>query len=107
MSRADAGLAGLKGLWDGACSSGASLRAPHPWPGQGDTNRILIGEAFFRHRPWDDPRNVRDPLDGINHKPDGFGCAGSESTQFLMGDGSVRRMFHKIDPEVLKQLSRP
>lgn len=83
------------------------VRAPHPWPGQGDTNRILIGEAFFRHRPWGDPRNVRDPLDGINHKPDGFGCAGSESTQFLMGDGSVRRMFHKIDPEVLKQLSRP
>jgi hypothetical protein len=83
------------------------VRAPRRWPGQGDENRILIGEAFFRHRAWGDPRNVRDPLDGINHKPDGFGCAGSQSAVFLMGDGSVRAMHHKIDPEVLKQLSRP
>lgn len=76
------------------------------WPGQGDENTILIGEAFFRHRAWGDPRNVRDPLDGINRKPDGFGCAGSEAALFLMGDGSVRRMSQQTDPSVLRQISR-
>lgn len=83
------------------------VRTRGTWSGQGDEHSILIGEAFFRHRAWGDPRNVRDPLDGINRKPDGFGCVGSNSAMFLMGDGSVRMMYQQIDPEVLRRLSRP
>jgi hypothetical protein len=59
-------------------------------------------------RPWGDPINWRDPAKGINQVHDGFGGpTGSHAVQFLLADGSVRRIGDDIDPTVLRALATP
>ena len=74
----------------------------------GLSETILIGEATERLRPWCDPANVRDPRDGINQVPWGFGAPPHvHGATFLMCDGRVRTISEDIDPTVLKALATP
>ncbi len=75
------------------------------WIGQ--SNLLLIGEVNSDFVAWGRPDNSRHASIGIN-APGGFGGpAGSDGAQFVMADGSVRLINKKIDPHVLKSLSRP
>jgi len=74
----------------------------------GTSMTLLIGEVNTAFKPWGHPANFRDPANGINTTPHGFGGArGSGGTQFVMADGSVRFVSDQISPEVLKALSTP
>lgn len=75
-------------------------------PADGASNTLLIGEVNANFSPWGKPGNVRDPAIGLG-RPDGFGGAAPDATQFLMVDGSVRSIPNDIDPSVLKALATP
>jgi hypothetical protein len=69
---------------------------------------IMAGEVKENFRPWGDPVNWRDPAQGVQKSPDGFGGPWADGgTQFLMMDGSVRRVNKDIDPAVLRALATP
>lgn len=74
----------------------------------GATNTLLIGTAGRNHKAWGYPANVRDPGEGLNRTPTGFGGPpGQRSAHFVMADGSVREMNDKTDPRILKALATP
>lgn len=69
---------------------------------------ILIGTAGDRFKPWGHPANLRDPSDGINRSPEGFGGPrGWHGAMVLMCDGAVRMMNEKTDPKILRALATP
>jgi len=68
---------------------------------------LFLGEIRENFRAWGDPSNLRDPALGVNRSPVGFGAPWSYGTQFVMGDGSVRRISDRVPPEVLLQLATP
>jgi len=53
------------------------------------------------------PINWRDPVEGINKSPDGFGAPWSGGANFMLMDGSVRFLSNGIDPKVLRAPSTP
>src|SRR5437016_14010890 len=68
----------------------------------GTANTLLIGTAGRNHKPWGYPANVRDPGEGLNRTPNGFGGPrGQRSAHFVMADGSVREISDKADPRIL------
>lgn len=71
----------------------------------GMSNTLGFGEAGGSFAAWGEPTNYRDPLLGFNAGPKSFGNPDSESTQFLMLDGTVREIKHDIAPDVLRGLS--
>ena len=74
----------------------------------GLSHTIMAGEVKENFRPWGDPVNWRDPALGVQKSPDGFaGPWADGGTQFLMMDGSVRRISKDIDPAVLRALATP
>ncbi len=74
----------------------------------GTSNTLFVGEVAERFQPWASPWNVRDPADGINRVPWGFGGPpGQSGAQFLLCDGTVRLISRQVDPAVLKALSTP
>lgn len=73
----------------------------------GASNTILAGEVKAEIKAWADPTNVRDPVLGINAVDDGFGAPWTGGAQFVLGDGAVRFISEKIDPQVLKALATP
>jgi hypothetical protein len=74
----------------------------------GLSNTIMAGEIKENFRPWGDPLNYRDPAEGVQQSPDGFGGPWSDGeTQFLMMDGSTRQVGKDIDPAILKALATP
>ncbi len=74
----------------------------------GTANTLLFGEVTERLRPWCDPANVRDPADGINKVPWGFGgMSHQKGAYFAFCDGSVNLVSDSIDPAILKALSTP
>lgn len=74
----------------------------------GTSNTLLIGTVGRNHKPWGYPANVRDPGEGLNRTPTGFGGPlGQRSAHFVMVDGAVREMSDKVDPRVLKALATP
>jgi hypothetical protein len=74
----------------------------------GTSNTIMAGEVWAAYRPWGHPRNWRDPAAGIHTTPDSFGSPMKpDYAQFLMADGSVRSVYKKTSPDVLKALSTP
>jgi hypothetical protein len=75
----------------------------------GTSNTILAGEVGTYFRPWGYPANWRDPARGIHTGPDSFGTpiGNSESTQFVMADGSVRSIRNDVSPAILRALSTP
>lgn len=73
----------------------------------GTSNTILAGEVRSGIKAWGDPTNFRDPTEGINRNPRGFGSKFKGGTHVLLGDGSVRFLSEDIDPGVLKALSTP
>ena len=74
----------------------------------GLSHTIMAGEVKENFRPWGDPVNWRDPAQGVQKSPDGFGGPWADgSTQFLMMDGSVRSINKDIDPSLLKALATP
>ena len=74
----------------------------------GAANTLLFGEVRERLRPWCDPANVRDPADGINQVPWGFGgMSHQKGAYFALCDGSVKLVSDSIDRTVLKALSTP
>lgn len=74
----------------------------------GTANTLLFGEVTERLRPWCDPANVRNPAEGINKVPWGFGgLPHRKGAYFAFCDGSVNLVSDSIDPAVLKALSTP
>lgn len=73
----------------------------------GTSNTILAGEVRSGIKAWGDPTNFRDPTEGINRNPRGFGSKFKGGTHVLLGDGAVRFVSEDIDPGVLKALSTP
>ncbi len=73
----------------------------------GSSNTILAGEVRSDIKAWGDPTNFRDPTEGINRNPRGFGSHFKGGAHVLMGDGAARFLSEDIDPEVLKALSTP
>jgi prepilin-type processing-associated H-X9-DG protein len=70
-------------------------------------NLILCGEVVSDFAAWGDPANLRDPADGVNRVPHGFGSTSERGANFLMLDGSVRFLANKIDSELLARLATP
>ena len=73
----------------------------------GTAQTILAGEVAGQFKPWGYPTNWRDPADGVNRSPRGFGGPYKGGANFLMADGSVKFLKDTIDPKVLKALSTP
>lgn len=73
----------------------------------GLSQTLFLGEVCENFRAWGDPSNLRDPALGVNRSPVGFGAPWPSGTQFLMGDGSVRRISDRVSPEVLLQFATP
>lgn len=73
----------------------------------GAANTILAGEVVERVPEWGQPANWRDPVQGINRVPTGFGSPTGELAVFAMADGSVRTISASVDPRVLRALSTP
>ncbi len=71
----------------------------------GTANIILAGEVVAGFRPWGDPRNLRDPVQGLNRSAATFGGP-HPVTQVVMGDGSVRTFSSDTDPDFLELLAR-
>jgi Protein of unknown function (DUF1559) len=71
-------------------------------------NTFVVGEVNAEFKPWSHPGNWRDPGQGINRSPQGFGGASNSSgAHLLMADGSVRFVSGTTDPTVLKALGDP
>jgi hypothetical protein len=73
----------------------------------GLSNTLFLGDVRFRHKAWGDPSNTRDLTLGINQRADGFGSNFSGGAHFLAGDGSVRFLSNRTDPQVLEALATP
>ncbi|QDT40080.1 hypothetical protein Pan241w_01330 [Gimesia alba] len=73
----------------------------------GTSYTLLAGEVKSGIKAWGDPTNFRDPMLGINQSPRGFGSPYQGGAHFLLGDGSVRFVTDKIDPQILKTLATP
>jgi hypothetical protein len=74
----------------------------------GTSKTILVGEVNSQFKPWGSPTNWRDPQDGLNKSPSGFGGPWKGGvTNFVMADGSVHALHESINPVVLKALSTP
>ena len=73
----------------------------------GTSNTILAGEVRSHFVPWGKPGNWRDPRLGINQSPLGFGSPSKGGANLLLGDGTVRFISEKIDPDVLRRLGDP
>jgi len=87
---------------------GANTRLDPFVPPQLGATTLLIGEVNTGFRPWAHPVNWRDPANGINRSPDGFGGPRmSGGAQFSMADGSVRFISENVSPDVLEALARP
>lgn len=87
------------------------LGGPKPWRlaeiRDGETRTILCGEAVAAARPWGDPINWRDPARGIGERPDSFGGAFTDVTQFVFADGHTTALSNKMDPAVFRALCTP
>lgn len=69
---------------------------------------IAIGEVAENFQAWASPWNRRDPADGINDVPWGFGGpTWQNGAQFGFLDGSVRLLSKNIDRKVLKAMGTP
>jgi hypothetical protein len=74
----------------------------------GTSNTLAIGEVAENFQPWASPFNRRDPADGINDVPWGFGGPPwQHGAQFALADGSVRLVSKNIDRKVLRALGTP
>jgi prepilin-type processing-associated H-X9-DG protein len=73
----------------------------------GGSQTIMAGEAAGGFRPWGYPANWRDPAQGINRSPDGFGGPYKGGASVLFADGSVRFLKDSLDLRILKALSTP
>lgn len=66
---------------------------------------VIVGEAAGNFKPWADPANLRDPLDGICTSADAFGNTQGTGCYFLKADGRVRFISADVDPSVLQAIS--
>ena len=73
----------------------------------GTSETILMGEVREAFRAWGDPRNLRDPAEGVKCGPASFGAPGPAPTQFLMCGGNALMIDDAVDAEVLRQLATP
>jgi hypothetical protein len=74
----------------------------------GRSNTLLIGEVNSGFKPWGSPFNWRDPAQGIQGGPNGFGGpSGSRGVNFVMADGSIRFFRNSTNPAVIKALGTP
>lgn len=74
----------------------------------GTSTTLAIGEVAENFQPWASPWNRRDPADGINDVPWGFGGPpAANGAYFTFVDGSVREISRNIDRQVLTALGTP
>lgn len=74
----------------------------------GTSNTLAIGEVAENFQPWASPWNRRDPADGINDVPYGFGGPPSQNGAiFAFFDGQVRMISRNVDRDLLKSLGLP
>jgi hypothetical protein len=71
------------------------------------SNTLLFGEIDKRIPAWGNPLNGRDPMIGLNTSPFGFGGPFIAVVQFAFADGSVKPIYEKTEPEVLRALATP
>lgn len=76
-------------------------------PSDGAANTILCGEVVSDFTAWGNPANLRDPADGVNQTPRGFGSTDERGANFLMLDGAVRFLASETDQDVLARLATP
>jgi hypothetical protein len=72
----------------------------------GGSNTLMYGEAAGHFKPWGQSGNWRDPADGINTSPDGFGGPDGGAV-FVFCDNHVRFIASDIDQAVLRALATP
>lgn len=74
----------------------------------GTSQTLAIGEVAENFQPWLSPYNRRDPADGVNAVPWGFGGPPWQyGAYFSMVDGSVRFVSRDIDRTLLTALGTP
>ena len=73
----------------------------------GLSNTIYSGNSSGNYAPWGHPTNWRDPSQGINNSPVGFGSPFRGGSHVAMSDGAVKFISETIDPELLRALSTP
>jgi len=73
----------------------------------GTSNTFLLGQVAGRYRPWGDPLSFRDPKEGFDASPAGFGSHFIGGGNFLFADGSVRFINYDIDPGLFESLATP
>lgn len=74
----------------------------------GTSNTLAIGEVAENFQPWASPWNRRDPADGINAVPWGFGGPPSQQgALFAFFDGQVRLISRDVDRRLLTSLGLP
>ena len=74
----------------------------------GTSNTLAIGEVAENFQSWASPWNRRDPADGINDVPWGFGGPPSQNgALFAFFDGQVRMISRNVDRDLLKSLGLP
>ena len=73
----------------------------------GTASTIMLGEVGSGFRAWGDPRNVRDPADGIGTRPDQFGLPNRNDVAFIFADNHGKRINKEINPAVLRALATP
>ncbi|MDA0660267.1 MAG: DUF1559 domain-containing protein [Planctomycetota bacterium] len=74
----------------------------------GTSKTLLFGEAGGDFQEWGSPTNWRDPIQGLNRFPSGFGSPQHDrSTCFAFADNSIRYLSETIDPQVLRALATP
>ena len=73
----------------------------------GTSNTILAAEIAEELPPWGKPGNWRDPVLGLNRRPDGFGGPFPGGANLLFADGSVRFIVDGVKPKVIQALATP
>lgn len=105
--RADGAQPALSHYAGNALVLGGNLPRTFREVSDGQEQTIMAGEVAAGFKPWGNPVNWRDPSQGINRVPEGFGSPFRYGVNFLFVDGSVRFLKNSVSPPTMKALATP